>query len=119
MLAMLPEKQCKLQAELDAAFSKDEEIHIDSVAELKYLNGVVNEGLRMFSPIPPGGQVITGEEGVTIDGTFIPGNTTVRIYHHTISRDERYFPRGDEFIPERWNDQPELLRDMRAYIPFS
>jgi cytochrome P450 len=34
-------------------------------------------------------------------------------------RDERYFDRADEFIPERWREQPELVKDRRAYFPFS
>jgi hypothetical protein len=33
--------------------------------------------------------------------------------------DERYFPRGREFIPERWTEKPELIKDRRAFIPFS
>lgn len=34
--------------------------------------------------------------------------------------DPRYFPRGEEFIPERWLDGNEkLLRDRKAFIPWS
>lgn len=33
--------------------------------------------------------------------------------------DERNFPRGDEFIPERWTTRPELVEDASIYAPFS
>jgi cytochrome P450 family 628 len=33
--------------------------------------------------------------------------------------DERSFPRGEEFIPERWTTRPELVRDASIYAPFS
>lgn len=33
--------------------------------------------------------------------------------------DPRAFPRGDEFIPERWTTQPELVRDPAVNVPFS
>lgn len=37
----------------------------------------------------------------------------------TCSSDPRTFPRGDEFIPERWTTRPELVRDATVYSPFS
>lgn len=33
--------------------------------------------------------------------------------------DPRTFPHGDEFIPERWTTQPELVKDAAVYSPFS
>lgn len=32
---------------------------------------------------------------------------------------ESAFPRAEEFIPERWTTRPELIRDRRAFSPFS
>jgi tryprostatin B 6-hydroxylase len=29
------------------------------------------------------------------------------------------FDDPEEFIPERWTSQPELIHDSRAYAPFS
>lgn len=33
-------------------------------------------------------------------------------------RDKRYLERIEEFIPERWREQPEFVNDRRAYFPF-
>ncbi|KAJ5864891.1 uncharacterized protein N7529_006807 [Penicillium soppii] len=32
--------------------------------------------------------------------------------------DERSFERPDEFIPERWTECPELVKDRSVFIPF-
>lgn len=31
---------------------------------------------------------------------------------------ESAYARQDEFIPERWYSQPELIKDRRAFSPF-
>lgn len=33
--------------------------------------------------------------------------------------DERVFSRPNEFLPERWTTQPELVKDSSAFIPFN
>jgi tryprostatin B 6-hydroxylase len=37
----------------------------------------------------------------------------------SIQRDERYFEKPNEWIPERWFSKPELIKDRPAQIPFS
>ncbi|TXC06108.1 hypothetical protein FocTR4_00009479, partial [Fusarium oxysporum f. sp. cubense] len=38
---------------------------------------------------------------------------------YTLNRDERCFARPNDFIPERWITQPELVCDALAFAPFS
>lgn len=33
--------------------------------------------------------------------------------------DERAFVRPDEFLPQRWMTQPELVKDASVFIPFN
>lgn len=33
--------------------------------------------------------------------------------------DPRTFPKGDEFIPERWTTEPELVKNSTPFAPFS
>jgi cytochrome P450 len=33
--------------------------------------------------------------------------------------DEKTYTRCDDFIPERWSSQPELIKDKEAFAPFS
>lgn len=42
---------------------------------------------------------------VEIKGTFIPGHIQVLAPHLVIMTREKYFPRGEEFIPERWMEE--------------
>ena len=32
---------------------------------------------------------------------------------------ESCFERANEFIPERWTDRPEMVKDKRAFNPFN
>lgn len=56
------------------------------LAELKHLNGVINEALRLFPPVPSALPRVTPLEGLTIDGTFIPGNTTLYCPQYVLGR---------------------------------
>ncbi|KAJ5729914.1 cytochrome P450 [Penicillium malachiteum] len=86
---------------------------------LPYLNGVVNEGLRLGNPVPGGAYAVTPAEGLELGSSYIPGHVEVKISVDILMSDPRYFPQGECFIPERWTEEsPELILDRRAYIPF-
>ncbi|EMR83706.1 hypothetical protein ACHAP3_003026 [Botrytis cinerea] len=121
-LAKEPRIFSKLQREIDeicSVMGKDKEITIDSIRNLEYLNAFVDEILRLYNPIPSGPHATTYPQGIEVEGVHIPGNVQVEMSHLVLMTDERYFPQGKSFIPERWtNERPELVRDRRAYIPF-
>lgn len=109
----------KLQDEIDGVVSEGKELTVQTTTNLSYLNAVVNEGLRLCNPLPTGIYAGTYPQGVTVAGTFIPGNVQVMIPHLALMTDERYFPKGWEFIPERWTGEwSEGVRERRAFIPF-
>ncbi|CAI7591138.1 unnamed protein product [Penicillium discolor] len=89
------------------------------LAELKHLNGVINEALRLFPPVPSALPRVTPLEGLTIDGTFIPGNTTLYCPQYVLGRSPECYPKPEEFIPERWYSRPDLMQDASAFAPFS
>ncbi|TGO51495.1 hypothetical protein BCON_0160g00200 [Botryotinia convoluta] len=121
-LAKEPRILSKLQKEIDELCSvtgKDKEITIDSIRNLEYLNAVLDEVLRLYNPIPSGPHAMTYTQGIEVGDIHIPGNVQVEMSHLVLMTDERYFPQGKSFIPERWTrERPELVRDRRAYIPF-
>lgn len=61
-------------AEIRSAFSQEDEITLTATGQLRYLNAVITEAMRMFPPfagasprqVPPGGAEIAGK--------FISGN---------------------------------------------
>ncbi|KAF6839310.1 cytochrome p450 monooxygenase [Colletotrichum musicola] len=132
----------RLQEELRHTFCQHSEIDGETTKSLKYLNAVIEEGMRVFAPAPFGlprvspGAKVTGEwipKGVsqrqdnpyrsTID---TPMQTVIATAAHVTSRDERWFHAAKEFHPERWlpQDHPyyEAVFDVdrkEASKPFS
>ncbi|KAL4804568.1 cytochrome P450 [Aspergillus unguis] len=111
----------KLQAELDAAFPKGtpvSDLTNETLRRLPYLEAVINETLRLKPAVPSGQPRQTPPEGLQIDEMWIPGDTIVVVPQHVVQRDSRYFPSGDEFIPERWIDKEKLVVNEAAFFPF-
>nr|VWP01008.1 Cytochrome P450 monooxygenase AKT7 (EC (AK-toxin biosynthesis protein 7) [Ganoderma boninense] len=103
-----PECYRRLRTELDQAFPDPvSSLSLNVLASLVFLNGVINETLRLapspyFHPcvVPPGGWVV--------DGKHIPEGTIFAIasYSQHISP-ENFWPSPLEFLPNRW--QPNGL----------
>lgn len=87
-----------------------------------YLNGAINESLRLWPPAPNGMQRRTPKGGTMIDGKIVPGETQVSVHTMGVQVDERNFSKSYEFLPERWIDaeRPDHFNhDTRAFIPFT
>jgi cytochrome P450 len=112
---------------------------VEDLADCPYLDGVIQEALRLHPPVrnttaasyteyrvadtfqvPSGCQRETPSEGLTLpNGTYIPGNIIVYMPIYCIQRDARYFSSPLTFLPERWTDeQPDTVIDRRAFMPF-
>jgi len=83
-----------------------------------YLNAVIAETMRIQNPTTNTVLRRTPPEGIVVDGVHIPGGAEVFIPVWTMQRDERYFEKPLEFVPERWTTRPEMVKDRRAYLPF-
>ena len=90
-----------------------------SMQKLPYLNACINEALRLYPPQPSGLLRLTPPSGITIAGTYIPADVIVKAPHWTIARLDSAFDKPDEFIPERWTADKEMVKDERAHAPFS
>ncbi|KAL4790551.1 cytochrome P450 [Aspergillus venezuelensis] len=121
-LAKHPAVLKKLQAELDAAFPKTSQtsgLSNETLRRLSYLEAVINETLRLKPAVPSGQPRQTPPEGLQVDEMWIPGDTIVVIPQYVIQRDDRYFPSGEKFIPERWlNGKERLITHEEAFFPF-
>ncbi|RCI16875.1 hypothetical protein L249_2046 [Ophiocordyceps polyrhachis-furcata BCC 54312] len=119
-LALNADARRTLQAELDQLHEAADEIDNTSLSQLKYLGACIDEALRLFPAVMSGITRITGSDGMKIGDVFIPADVTVQIPAYALSRDERIFVHGDDFIPERWTTRPELMVDGgAASFPFS
>ena len=126
-LASQPNIQARIRAELANTLGENEVMSSKTLKSAKYLEAVVKEGLRMFSPLHGGTPAISPKGGITLDtGDYIPEHTQIWIGQHVMMSDEKYFARAGEFLPQRWldhegseeGDMANLVRDKRAWIPF-
>ncbi|KAI0532394.1 cytochrome P450 monooxygenase-like protein [Xylaria digitata] len=110
----------KIREELEQhGIRNDDSLSITQLQYLEYLNAFINETLRMH-PTNPGGLFrLTPPGGVKIGGHYLPGGVKVVNPHYTVLRSPKAFVAPNEFIPERWTTRPELIRNKKAFCPFS
>ncbi|ORY19673.1 pisatin demethylase [Clohesyomyces aquaticus] len=114
-----PEKFDRLKKEIRDAFRTEEEITVGKTTTLQYLNGCIEETLRILPPAPIGFLRSVPAGGDTVDGEFIPGGTTVSVSSWCAQHNPRNFRDPDEFIPERWFDPAYSADQKLASRPFS
>lgn len=96
LLAKDPEKQELLRDEIDhlvaqsSSSSQSLPLSQEQLIEAKYLNGCINEALRLSPPVPSGMQRLTPKEGARIAGRWIPGDVLVSTPMYTIHRGRSY-----------------------------
>lgn len=76
----------KLRQELKLLMQPDGTFDTKDLVNAEYLNGMINEALRLHPPVPSGVQRLTPPEGITIGETMIPGDTIVAVPLWTMGR---------------------------------
>ncbi|KAH8805339.1 cytochrome P450 [Xylogone sp. PMI_703] len=118
-LAKQPEQQTKLRTELLNSIREDPRFYVSAKRNSPHLDAAINEILRLWHGVLSGIQHVTPPEGAMINKTWIPGGVNVTTPFYVVHRLESSYPRAEEFIPERWYSQPELIKDNNGYAPFS
>lgn len=85
--------------------------------EMKYLNCVIKETLRLYPSVPLIGRLL-GEQTM-INGIKLPVGAHVHILISALHRDPNHFPNPERFDPERFTLENSQNRHAFAYIPFS
>jgi cytochrome P450 len=127
LLLQYPQTLQHLAAEIrNSSFADISQIKVASTQSLPYLNAVISETLRLHHPTPGSLPRIVPDEGISIDGSFVPGGYVVGVSLYNIhNRNENFFqPR--EFHPERFLDKTDIRYDeafdrdrLEAFQPFS
>ncbi|KAJ8463955.1 hypothetical protein ONZ51_g9915 [Trametes cubensis] len=96
-------------------------LQMDELALLPFLNAVISETLRLQSPYY--NPRVVPEEGMTIDGKFIPGGTIAALAAYSVQTSPaHFFPAPKEFRPERWLPKglgPETITNKAVLASFS
>ncbi|KAF2466013.1 cytochrome P450 [Lindgomyces ingoldianus] len=96
----------KLKDELRGACKSEADLNMDILGNLPYMNACIEEGLRIFPPVPIGLLRTVPKEGSLIDGHRVPGNYSVCVSSWGAAHSSDNFTDPDAFIPERWLDEP-------------
>eukprot|EP00698_Gefionella_okellyi_P006526 TRINITY_DN1585_c0_g1_i2.p1 TRINITY_DN1585_c0_g1~~TRINITY_DN1585_c0_g1_i2.p1 ORF type:complete len:358 (-),score=71.54 TRINITY_DN1585_c0_g1_i2:254-1327(-) len=121
LLAQHPDKLRRAQAELDAVYGPYTGENIlptsETLQQCKYTFSCVKEALRMKPPVNAWSR--TAQKDVEIAGKALPKGTVVCISPILLHYDTDYWEYPDSFVPERWDNEHELLKNPAQFMPFS
>lgn len=118
-IAKYPDIQKRMYEEIVEVVGPDSiELTLHTLNELRYLDLVIKESLRMFPPVPMIARHAT--ERAEIEGTTIPVGTIVGVDIFEMHRDSDYFEDAETFNPDRFDVVRETGKSNPfTYIPFS
>ncbi|KAH8397561.1 hypothetical protein KR222_010200 [Zaprionus bogoriensis] len=115
------DKQAKLREELMRIMpTKETLLDEERMKDMPYLRAVIKETLRYY----PNGLGIFRQckTDVTLSGYNIPQGTQILMGSNALMRNESYYERADEFIPERWLRDPATNKKQQVnpftFLPF-
>lgn len=112
--------QNRLRREIEEVLSNhDDVITYDGVMEMKYLEMVLNETLRMYPVNDTQFRKCAKDFKISRTKLTIPKDTLVMISSYALHRDERFFDKPNKFDPERFTDENIKKFHPFTYIPFS
>lgn len=114
-LARNDEIQDKLIAEIDTEIGSEKPTY-DNVIQLPYLDMVINETLRLYTP----SQRIVRDTArdIEICGVKIPKGTDITIPVHGLHRLPEFWPDPEKFDPERFSPANKDKIVPYSFIPF-
>jgi cytochrome P450 len=89
------------------------------LAELEskqYLSHVIDEGMRLYPPVPSSLPRKVPAGGATFGEYKLPAGCVVSCQALTMHRDPQVFADPDKFVPERWEKATSLMKDH--FMPF-
>ncbi|XP_019548746.2 probable cytochrome P450 4ac1 isoform X2 [Aedes albopictus] len=95
----------------------NEPLSIHDYGELKYMDRVIKECLRLYPPVPFISRAIL--EDTWFGERFIPKDSMANVHIYDLHRDPEQFPEPERFDPDRFLPENVEKRNPYAYVPFS
>lgn len=89
----------------------------EDLPKLEYTEQVINESLRLNSPIHSLCRVALEDDD--LDGYFIPAGSTIYVSLYATHRLPELWPDPDRFDPDRFRPELRAARPRFAFIPFA
>ncbi|KAF2795103.1 cytochrome P450 [Melanomma pulvis-pyrius CBS 109.77] len=102
-----PEVQKKAHAEIDAVIGTDSSPKWSDFSKLPYINMIIKEAHR-WRPVLPLGVVHALSEEDEYNGMRLPKHSTIILNVWGMHNDPSKFPCPEKFIPERYENHPQL-----------
>ncbi|KAG0341648.1 hypothetical protein BG004_005955 [Podila humilis] len=118
-MATHPEVQFRLRREVRQYYNEcDGKVTYDALNTLPYLNAVVRESLRLWSPVPLNLRVSLEDDYLPrsngLEPLFVRGGTNLQLPMFILQRDPKIWGKDSlEFNPERW-----LLASSKTCPPY-
>ncbi|XP_050089167.1 cytochrome P450 4d2-like [Anopheles aquasalis] len=119
-LSRNPAIQQKVYEEIQKIIGPDAgriELTNSTLQDLRYLDQVIKETLRMNPSVPIIGRRSAGD--MTIDGVPVPKGMEFGVLIYALHNDPELYPEPERFDPERFSDEAQAARPPYSYIPFS
>lgn len=116
LLSIHPEVRQRLEREVDQVVGGTSPT-AEEIKSLTYTEQVVNESLRLYSPIHAISRVAIEDD--TIGGHPIPKGATVVVSLFATHRLPQYWPDPERFDPERFSPEECARRPDFAFLPFA
>ncbi|XP_055522457.1 cytochrome P450 4g15-like [Wyeomyia smithii] len=87
--------------------------------EMKYLERVIFETLRLYPPVPVIARKLNQEVRLASQNYVVPAGTTVVIGTYKMHRREDIYPNAEVFNPDNFLPERTQNRHYYSYIPFS
>ncbi|XP_039315060.1 cytochrome P450 4C1 isoform X2 [Solenopsis invicta] len=112
------EHQEKVHDELEEIFGSSETpASVKEITQLKYLDRIIKETLRIFPSVPLITRIFT--EDVKLDKYIIPKDITIVLPIISTHRNPEVWPEPMKFDPDRFLPENSKGRNPYAYVPFS
>lgn len=117
LLATHPEVQRQLREEVSQVFTHNARPDYRTLKDLKWLDCVVMESLRLFPPVPY--TVRIAETTDYIDGVLVPKGTMIQIAIRAVNTwKETWGEDAEEFNPSRWLNLPKDFNPAYSFLSF-
>ncbi|XP_062860332.1 thromboxane-A synthase [Trichomycterus rosablanca] len=116
LLALHPECQKNLQTELDDFYSRYESADYTNIQELKYLDMVLCEALRLYPPAFRFAREVARD--CVVNGQALPKGAIIEVGAGFLHYDPEHWSEPEKFIPERFLPEAKASRHPFVYLPF-
>ncbi|KAL1381302.1 hypothetical protein pipiens_003436 [Culex pipiens pipiens] len=116
VVAEHPDVQQKLYDEIEAS-RPHSQYTVKDYNELRYMDRVIKECLRLYPPVPFIGRTVS--EDSWFADRFVPKGSMANVHIWDLHRDPEQFPDPERFDPDRFLPESVEKRNPYAYVPFS